>query len=286
MTKGTIFETPLYVLYEQAQQGDAEAREQIRDHYIYSFPRGYEEQAFERLDPMIDRASYDTFYHAYWALKERLKKQGSLETSRRRVFQENTLAEIYATAQDGDESAREKILKHFLYSSFPEENWGEVFEKLGSKIDTYSFLNFTSRYGELKKKLQNPQTKEISFGLTPTDLKENLSIITTYVDPADSFDRTDLHSSLDSACLTLSEQEQNVIKLYYIDGLKCPAIADMFGLTKSRIQQILASAKSRLYHPIRSKYLKDYYHTPDRSFEPQGRVPSVTPFIREKGVEI
>jgi RNA polymerase sigma factor FliA len=57
-------------------------------------------------------------------------------------------------------------------------------------------------------------------------------------DPASLLDREDRRTMLLSVLQTLSEQERQVVKLYYFENLLMKEIADLLGVTESRICQV------------------------------------------------
>jgi RNA polymerase primary sigma factor len=70
-----------------------------------------------------------------------------------------------------------------------------------------------------------------------------------------------LSREIDRALATLTEREQDIIKLFF--GIGCSEmtleeIGEKFGLTRERVRQIKEKAIRRLRHTSRSKLLKTY----------------------------
>jgi RNA polymerase primary sigma factor len=70
-----------------------------------------------------------------------------------------------------------------------------------------------------------------------------------------------LSREIDRALMTLTEREQDIIKLFF--GIGCSEmtleeIGEKFGLTRERVRQIKEKAIRRLRHTSRSKLLKTY----------------------------
>jgi RNA polymerase sigma factor for flagellar operon FliA len=72
----------------------------------------------------------------------------------------------------------------------------------------------------------------------------------------DSVNREQEHQHLRDAILRLKEQERTVLSLYYFEELKLHEIADILGLTESRVSQIRSKALAHLrvhMAPLREK---------------------------------
>ena len=69
-----------------------------------------------------------------------------------------------------------------------------------------------------------------------------------------------LKDEIQEVLLTLTEREEQVLKLRLIDGTcrTLEEVGTIFGVTRERIRQIEAKALRKLRHPSRSKKLKDY----------------------------
>ena len=80
--------------------------------------------------------------------------------------------------------------------------------------------------------------------------------------PADSAAYEMLRDQLESVLETLTDREENVLRLRF--GLEdgrtrtLEEVGRVFGVTRERIRQIEAKALRKLRHPSRSKQLKDF----------------------------
>jgi RNA polymerase sigma factor for flagellar operon FliA len=79
----------------------------------------------------------------------------------------------------------------------------------------------------------------------PSSLLETL-----HTEPSDAVDeqigREEEIALLRKAILDLREQERTVLGLYYFEGLKIHEIAQILGVTDSRVSQVRSKALSRL----------------------------------------
>ena len=109
-------------------------------------------------------------------------------------------------------------------------------------------------------------SKHLSFDAPFADDQENrlLDVLENEEEPAPdtSLMSESLHAEINKALSKLSEQEAEVIKLYF--GLEddqpmtLEEIGDKFNLTRERIRQIKEKAIRRLRNTTRSKDLKKY----------------------------
>ena len=80
--------------------------------------------------------------------------------------------------------------------------------------------------------------------------------------PVDYTTRVDLREQLDEVLDTLTDREENVLRLRFgLDDGKMRTLEDVgkvFNVTRERIRQIEAKALRKLRHPSRSKQLKDF----------------------------
>ncbi len=83
------------------------------------------------------------------------------------------------------------------------------------------------------------------------------------VSPGEEVGELMLKQQISKVLDTLNERESNVIKYRFgLEGnrqLTLEEVGRKFGVTRERIRQIESKALSRLRHPTRSKYLKDFY---------------------------
>ena len=80
--------------------------------------------------------------------------------------------------------------------------------------------------------------------------------------PVDYTTRVVLREQLDEVLDTLTDREENVLRLRFgLDDGKMRTLEDVgkvFNVTRERIRQIEAKALRKLRHPSRSKQLKDF----------------------------
>ena len=80
--------------------------------------------------------------------------------------------------------------------------------------------------------------------------------------PVDYTTRVVLREQLDEVLDTLTDREENVLRLRFgLDDGKMRTLEDVgkvFNVTRERIRQIEAKALRKLRHPSRSKQLRDF----------------------------
>lgn len=96
---------------------------------------------------------------------------------------------------------------------------------------------------------------QVSFDGPSTDDRQGGLAALLYCDPeqanpARHLEQADQRDQVARLCATLGEQERQVVRLYYFEGLKMREIAGAMGVTESRICQIhgriMATLRSRL----------------------------------------
>ena len=128
-------------------------------------------------------------------------------------------------------------------------------EELARKLDMP-----VERVREIKKISQDPVSLETPIG-EDSHLGDFIQDDNVMV-PADQAAFTLLHEQLMESLETLSEREQQVLRLRFglDDGRPrtLEEVGRVFHVTRERIRQIEAKALRKLRHPSRSKKLKDY----------------------------
>ena len=118
------------------------------------------------------------------------------------------------------------------------------------------------RVREIKKISQDPVSLETPIGEEEDshlgDFIQDYNVMV----PADQATFTLLHEQLMESLETLTEREQQVLRLRFglDDGRPrtLEEVGRVFHVTRERIRQIEAKALRKLRHPSRSKKLKDY----------------------------
>ncbi|CAM3615972.1 RNA polymerase sigma factor RpoD [Marinicrinis lubricantis] len=120
----------------------------------------------------------------------------------------------------------------------------------------------TEKVMEIMKIAQEPISLETPVG------EENDSNLVDFIEdqdalaPSDAADYEILKEQLESVLDTLTEREENVLRLRFgLDDGRTRTLEEVgkvFGVTRERIRQIEAKALRKLRHPSRSKRLKDF----------------------------
>lgn len=96
-----------------------------------------------------------------------------------------------------------------------------------------------------------------------TELKS--LIVDIGVDVFDEVTKIDCRETIDNILGTLKPREEAIIRLRFgIDDnidRTLEQVGEIFHLTRERIRQIEVKALRKLRHPVRSKYLKDFFYT-------------------------
>lgn len=130
-------------------------------------------------------------------------------------------------------------------------------EELARKLDMP-----VERVREIKKISQDPVSLETPIGEEEDSHLGDFIQDDNVMVPADQAAFTLLHEQLMESLETLSEREQQVLRLRFglDDGRPrtLEEVGRVFHVTRERIRQIEAKALRKLRHPSRSKKLKDY----------------------------
>ena len=130
-------------------------------------------------------------------------------------------------------------------------------EELARKLDMP-----VERVREIKKISQDPVSLETPIGEEEDSHLGDFIQDDNVMVPADQAAFTLLHEQLMESLETLSEREQQVLRLRFglDDGRPrtLEEVGRVFHVTRERIRQIEAQALRKLRHPSRSKKLKDY----------------------------
>lgn len=130
-------------------------------------------------------------------------------------------------------------------------------EELAKKLDMPA-----ERVREIKKISQDPVSLETPIGEEEDSHLGDFIQDDNVMVPADQATFTLLHEQLMESLETLTEREQQVLRLRFglDDGRPrtLEEVGRVFHVTRERIRQIEAKALRKLRHPSRSKKLKDY----------------------------
>lgn len=130
-------------------------------------------------------------------------------------------------------------------------------EELARKLDMPA-----ERVREIKKISQDPVSLETPIGEEEDSHLGDFIQDDNVMVPADQATFTLLHEQLMESLETLTEREQQVLRLRFglDDGRPrtLEEVGRVFHVTRERIRQIEAKALRKLRHPSRSKKLKDY----------------------------
>ena len=130
-------------------------------------------------------------------------------------------------------------------------------EELAKKLDMP-----VERVREIKKISQDPVSLETPIGEEEDSHLGDFIQDDNVMVPADQATFTLLHEQLMESLETLTEREQQVLRLRFglDDGRPrtLEEVGRVFHVTRERIRQIEAKAQKKLRHPSRSKKLKDY----------------------------
>ncbi len=130
-------------------------------------------------------------------------------------------------------------------------------EEIGAEMDLVP-----DKVREILKIAQEPVSLETPIGEEDDSHLGDFIEDNEAVSPADSAAYEMLREQLESVLDTLTDREENVLRLRF--GLEdgrtrtLEEVGRVFGVTRERIRQIEAKALRKLRHPSRSKQLKDF----------------------------
>ncbi|NLS37969.1 RNA polymerase sigma factor RpoD [Fructobacillus tropaeoli] len=130
-------------------------------------------------------------------------------------------------------------------------------EEIGAEMDLTA-----DKIREILKIAQEPVSLETPIGEEDDSHLGDFIEDNEAVSPADSAAYEMLRDQLESVLDTLTDREENVLRLRF--GLEdgrtrtLEEVGRVFGVTRERIRQIEAKALRKLRHPSRSKHLKDF----------------------------
>ncbi|OQJ69321.1 RNA polymerase sigma factor RpoD [Leuconostoc pseudomesenteroides] len=130
-------------------------------------------------------------------------------------------------------------------------------EEIGAEMDLTA-----DKVREILKIAQEPVSLETPIGEEDDSHLGDFIEDNEAVSPADSAAYEMLREQLESVLDTLTDREENVLRLRF--GLEdgrtrtLEEVGRVFGVTRERIRQIEAKALRKLRHPSRSKQLKDF----------------------------
>ncbi|AEJ24155.1 RNA polymerase sigma factor RpoD [Weissella koreensis] len=130
-------------------------------------------------------------------------------------------------------------------------------EEIGAEMDIA-----TEKVRDILKIAQEPVSLETPIGEEDDSHLGDFIEDNEAVSPADSAAYQMLKEQLESVLDTLTDREENVLRLRF--GLEdgrtrtLEEVGKVFGVTRERIRQIEAKALRKLRHPTRSKQLRDF----------------------------
>ncbi|APS41880.1 RNA polymerase sigma factor RpoD [Weissella jogaejeotgali] len=130
-------------------------------------------------------------------------------------------------------------------------------EEIGAEMDVA-----TDKVRDILKIAQEPVSLETPIGEEDDSHLGDFIEDNEAVSPADSAAYQMLKEQLESVLDTLTDREENVLRLRF--GLEdgrtrtLEEVGKVFGVTRERIRQIEAKALRKLRHPSRSKQLRDF----------------------------
>ncbi len=136
-----------------------------------------------------------------------------------------------------------------------------------NKIGSINKINKT--YAKLEQEFERePNAEEIAevLEITEAEVKESMKNAGRHISMdaplVQDEDNTMLRKEIDRAISTLTQREQDVVRLYFgLNGshpMTLEEIGEKFDLTRERVRQIKEKAIRRLKHTSRSKILKSY----------------------------
>lgn len=126
-----------------------------------------------------------------------------------------------------------------------------------------SAMNLTvEKVREINKISENPRSLDKPVGESEDSFLGDFLADERSVSPEDYAVNAMLKDEIDDVLLTLTEREEQVLKLRFGFGNgtshTLEEVGQIFGVTRERIRQIEAKALRKLRHPSRSKRLKDF----------------------------
>jgi RNA polymerase primary sigma factor len=190
------------------------------------------------------RKGYHFISYAVWWIKQSILKALSEKTKliRLPLNRANQLVQIEKYKKEKDQTENTELTNDEIANalSIEENSVADIINASRDYVSLDAPIMFDKKERYLSEVLKDTNFKEPEERLIDESLKETI------------------FKSLE----TLSEKEQEVIKLRYgldgIDPLSLKEIGKRFNLTKERIRQIEKKAIRRLRHPSRSQALKPF----------------------------
>ena len=164
----------------------------------------------------------------------------------------------FVTSDYKEEPAKSwERIKNRIKEFFPEAEERQIQKILGIRYPGEIATQKKSEHTEEKKERKKTRPQELPW---PENLMTEIGLSLVFPDTSLYHElNNDQLAGLIQVIATLKENEQNVLRLRFKEHKTLQETADVFGLSKERICQILRKAVRKLKHPTRLVFYRDGY---------------------------
>ena len=192
---------------------------------------------------------------------------------RKKIISKQEERELIERAKECDSSAFARLYEHYyqdiynyIYFRVPdvsqaEDLTSEVFIKVLESIDSFTFRGFPFS-SWLYRIARNMMVDYFRSHQEPVDLPLEEGVLPAERDTSDVFDRELTQQQLAQALSNLTEDQQQVIILRFVDGLSNTDMAQVLGKSEGAIKSLQYRALSSL-----SRFLEEFFLERNQVFD-------------------